>query len=170
MNSGSISLVESHGCYELGGQFNSGWPSYMVDIPAVYNRIMPWQAFRSKVSGELYFATNYAYEFNDGAKGDPWNTLYYFGGNGDGTLFYPGRPDKVGGKHHIPIASIRLKMIREGMEDYEYMRILQGLGEEEFARQQVDSIVRNAYTFSQDPALLHTVRENMANRIVDKMQ
>ena len=43
------------------------------------------------------------------------------GGNGEGTLFYPGRPDKIGGKDHIPVSSLRLTMIREGNEDYEYM-------------------------------------------------
>lgn len=41
------------------------------------------------------------------------------GGNGEGTLFYPGRPDKIGGSDHIPVSSLRLTLIREGNEDYE---------------------------------------------------
>ena len=44
------------------------------------------------------------------------------GGNGEGTLFYPGRPDKIGGNDHIPISSLRLTLIREGNEDYECVR------------------------------------------------
>ena len=156
----------SHGCYEIGGDCYSGWPSYMIDIAAIYNRIMPWQTFKYNISGELYFSTNYAYMFNDYGSNDPWNNQYYFGGNGDGTLFYPGRPDKIGGTHHIPIASIRLKMIREGMEDYEYMKMLQDMGYDSFAKCQVDSVVTNAYTFSHDPTALYTARENMAGQIV----
>jgi hypothetical protein len=156
----------SHGCYERGEDEHSiGWPSYMVDIPAVYNRIMEWQSFRYNISGELYFSTNYAYEFNDFSGNDPWKNLNYFGGNGDGTLFYPGRPEKIGGIHHIPVESIRLKMIREGMEDYEYMKMLLDLGDESFARSQIDSVVTNAYTFNIDPNSLFSAREKMAQRI-----
>ncbi|MBI3803622.1 MAG: DUF4091 domain-containing protein, partial [Nitrospirae bacterium] len=31
---------------------------------------------------------------------------------------------KIGGTHHIPIPSIRLKMLREGIEDYEYLTLV----------------------------------------------
>eukprot|EP01048_Picozoa_sp_COSAG05_P026081 COSAG05_NODE_6941_length_878_cov_0.870347_1_plen_89_part_00 len=43
---------------------------------------------------------------------DPWDQQLVAGGNGEGTLFYPGRPDVIGGTTHIPVASMRLKMIR----------------------------------------------------------
>ena len=43
------------------------------------------------------------------------------GANGEGTLLYPGRPDKIGGSTHIPVASLRLLMIREGQEDFEWL-------------------------------------------------
>ena len=42
------------------------------------------------------------------------------GGNGDGNLLYPGTPDRIGGQSFIPIASVRLKQLRDGMEDNEY--------------------------------------------------
>lgn len=41
--------------------------------------------------------------------------------NGDGYLLYPGQP--LG--HDGPISSIRLEQAREGVEDYEYLRLLQ---------------------------------------------
>ena len=53
-----------------------------------------------------------------------WTTVWEFDGNGDGTLSYQGTPAKIGGTTHVPVASIRLKMIREGMEDYEYLTLL----------------------------------------------
>jgi hypothetical protein len=52
---------------------------------------------------------------------DAWDQLLVAGGNGEGTLWYPGRPDKIGGRTHVPVASVRLKLIREGQEDYEYL-------------------------------------------------
>ncbi len=74
----------------------------------------------SASKGELYYSMNEAY----GHSNDPWTNVRLFGGNGDGTLFYPGRPDRIGGHTDIPIESIRLKLIREGMEDYEYLALL----------------------------------------------
>ncbi len=157
----------SHGCdgSDSSSPCYTGWPSYMIDIPAIYNRIMEWESFKYAVSGELYFEVTWAYKGISGNK-DAWNNQYYFGGNGDGTLFYPGRPDKIGGTRHIPVESIRLKMIREGMEDYEYMKKLKDLGETGFLDQQLATVVTNAHTFTHDPSLLYRVREGMAERII----
>ena len=64
---------------------------------------------------------------------DAWNNdgIYDFSGQGDGTFVYPGTPGTVsggssygiGGNSHIPVASLRLKMLREGLEDYEYLKL-----------------------------------------------
>jgi hypothetical protein len=72
-------------------------------------------------SGELYFAVDHDLK-------SAWTDQYDFGGNGDGTLFYPGTPARIGGKHDIPVDSIRLKRIRDGREDYEYLHILDRMG------------------------------------------
>ncbi len=106
----------------------NGWPGYAIDEPASEARAMGWQSFRYKATGELYYDVDYSLS-------TAWaSDLYDFGGNGDGTLFYPGRPDVVGGTHDIPIESMRLKLIRDGYEDYEYMKFLQdnGFGSQAF--------------------------------------
>src|SRR5262249_34302065 len=100
----------SHGCFIVGGDYFKGWPSYMIDDAPVRNRIMEWLTWKYDIHGELYFSMNEAYV----KKSDPWKDVHLFGGNGDGTLFYPGRPDIIGGHTNIPIESIRLKLIREG--------------------------------------------------------
>ncbi|MGZ3441843.1 MAG: DUF4091 domain-containing protein, partial [Polyangia bacterium] len=83
---------DSDGCNNIGQADQSGWPSHLIDAPATQNRAMEWQAWRQKVDGELYYDTTYAF-----ARGDAWSSQYYYGGNGDGTLFYPGTPAKIGG-------------------------------------------------------------------------
>ncbi|MCA1664195.1 MAG: hypothetical protein LC659_08000, partial [Myxococcales bacterium] len=75
---------DSDGCNGVGDATQSGWPTHMIDAPAAQNRAMEWQAWRQKAAGELYYDTTYGY-----TKGDVWTSQYYFGGNGDGTLFYP---------------------------------------------------------------------------------
>lgn len=76
-------------------------------------------AYRYRATGELYYATT-----REAATA--WDRQYAFGGNGEGTLFYPGRPELIGGTRDIPIESIRLKRIRDGHEDYEWLTALEG--------------------------------------------
>ncbi|HEY2744441.1 MAG TPA: glycoside hydrolase domain-containing protein [Polyangia bacterium] len=151
---------DSDGCDGIGDATQSGWPSHMIDAPATQNRAMEWQAWRQKVSGELYYDTTYAF-----TRGDAWSAQYYFGGNGDGTLFYPGTPAKIGGTTHIPIASFRLKMIREGMEDYEYFKALSDAGDAAMADTEAAGLSPSAYNNMTDPAQIDAARHRIALRI-----
>jgi hypothetical protein len=118
---------------------------------------MEWLTWKYDIGGELYFNTNEAYS----RKNDPWTDVHLFGGNGDGTLFYPGQPSVIGGRTHIPVESIRLKLIREGLEDYEYLALVAKQRGVKAAAQTVDSFIRNAYDFDQDPQKLYTARAEM---------
>jgi hypothetical protein len=151
----------SHGCNTVGGEFFRGWPSYMIDVDSVANRIMPWLTWKYDVKGELYYGMNESYSH----KQDAWNHIYVYGGNGDGTLFYPGRPATIGGKTDIPIESIRLKLIRDGLEDYEYLVLLSKTEGHAAASHYVDGLVTNVYTYSRDAAKLYDVRRQIGEAI-----
>jgi hypothetical protein len=110
------------GCVGTDDAYFTGWPSYMIDASGVQARAMEWLSFRYRIAGELYFETTYMLP-------EAWDTQCWFSGNGDGTLFYPGTPARIGGTTDIPVESIRLKLIREGLEDYEYLHLLATLGE-----------------------------------------
>jgi hypothetical protein len=107
----------------------------MADLPNVFSRMFEWLTYRYQVGytapgpdAELYFETVYAYQLWDGvvnSASDPWNKIFYFTGNGDGTFFYPGRPSTIGGTGDIPIPSMRIKMLREGIEDFEYLKLVE---------------------------------------------
>ena len=155
----------THGCNVVGGDYFTGWPSYMIDHVGVRNRIMEWLTWKYKIGGELYFNTDEAYNRSK----DPWKDIYLFGGNGDGTLFYPGRPDIIGGTTNIPIESIRLKLIREGLEDYEYLTLLSKLGGSRTATEAVNSFIRRTYDFDTQPEKLYAVRQSLANEITRRM-
>ncbi|NOK31901.1 DUF4091 domain-containing protein [Corallococcus exercitus] len=142
----------------------SDWASYMVDHPAPLNRAMGPLAFESGVDGELYFDTVFAYN----TKKDVWTDLFEFGGNGDGTLFYPGTPAKLGGTEHQPVVSLRLKHIRDGLEDYEYLRLLTSLGDGAFARTAAKRLAKSGYEISRDPAEWEAVRKEVTERIVKR--
>ncbi|MHB8417231.1 MAG: DUF4091 domain-containing protein [Myxococcales bacterium] len=152
----------SHGC-AFGGDFTqTGWPSYMIDASAPRNRAMQWADFKEQVTGELYYETVMAYEL-----GDPWQGQYNFGGNGDGTLFYPGSPGTIGGKTEVPLPSIRLKQIRAGLEDYEYLALCSALGDPQTAQAQAEAVVPSVHAVNPDPNAIRSARAALAKRIVE---
>jgi hypothetical protein len=151
----------SHGCNIVGGPYFTGWPSYMIDMPGAANRIMQWLAWKFRIEGELYYSMNEAY----GQDNDPWVNVRLSGGNGDGTLFYPGRPDRIGGRRDIPIESIRLKLIREGMEDYEYLALLARLDGRQSADQYADRMVKKPYLWESRPEVFLKVRQELGDSL-----
>jgi hypothetical protein len=137
----------------------NGWPGYAIDAPAVQARAMGMMSYKYQLSGELFWETTHrlaqawnscnAFDLNDPNNS---NCQYYAGGNGDGTLFYPGLGDAnpacpnvanracIGGTDDIPLESIRLKRIRDGREDYEYLKFLTDHGKGAEARAIVDGL------------------------------
>ena len=160
----------SHGC--TGGPPEdaavdaaySGWASYMVDHPAPLNRAMGVLAFSSGVDGELYFDTVFAYN----TKKDVWRDVFEFGGNGDGTLFYPGTPARLGTSGHQPVASLRLKHVRDGLEDYEYLRLLAELGDKAFAQAAARRLARSGWDITRDAGEWEAVRQEVTARLRKK--
>jgi len=119
----------SHGCDELPAAGRermarafTGWPGYEVDRPGASARALGWLAERAGVAGELYYDSIASWS------GDPWRSVRAFAGNGDGTLLYPGRPAQLGGVHPFPVESIRLKLVREAIEDRELAALARRLG------------------------------------------
>lgn len=149
----------SHGC-EDSNDCSLNYPTFMIDAPATHNRIMQWMTWFQQATGELYYAINFADSARSAA--DEYQNLYDFGGNGDGTLVYPGTPDLIGGTTHIPIESIRLKEIRDGEQDFEYFTLLGERGQKSQADALVASIVTNDYTFNDSPSALLAARESAA--------
>lgn len=130
----------------------TGWPSYMVDHPATLNRAMGPLAFAAGIGGELYYDAVLAYDH-----GDPWTSLFEFGGNGDGTLVYPGTPARLGGDAHHPVSSLRLESLRDGLEDYEYLRLVSQI-DPGLAKRSVARLARSGYDVEQDGSAWDAVR------------
>jgi hypothetical protein len=151
----------SHGCNIVGGAYFTGWPSYVIDSGAVAHRIMPWMSWKYRIEGELYYNMVEAF----GRDVDPLEDVFLHGGNGDGTLFYPGRPDAIGGTTQIPLESVRLKLIREGLEDYEYFVLLSNLKDTAAADRRLNQIVQNTYTFDPHPENLYRIRRELGEEI-----
>ena len=98
---------------------------------------------------------------------DPWNNIHtYFEAPfghfpGDGMFVYPG--EKVGVNGVIP--SIRLKALRKGVEDYEYIRILKDLGYADFALEVARSVGRGWKEWTRDADELEAARRTLGEKI-----
>lgn len=137
-------------------------PFWQMDFPLLNYRISTWTSWRYGMTGLLYWTTVYWEK-----AGDVWTNplTIYERFNGEGALFYPGADVGFDG----PVASMRLKQIREGMEDYEYFKLLADAGDREFVNQTVLRLARSWTEWETDASHLSAAREEMAQRIVGKM-
>jgi hypothetical protein len=109
---------EAHGsCSNATVGQLTGNNDLMVDDPAAHAIAYPLVVKASGGSAALYYDTMYAYISGN----SPWTNQYYFGGNGDGNLFYPGTPGQFGLTVDTPIPSLRLKLLRQGSYITDYV-------------------------------------------------
>jgi hypothetical protein len=73
---------------------------------------------------------------------------------------YTGQKDVDG-----PVSSIRFELLREGIEDYEYLWLLRSLGDGELADKIASELVRGVREFTRDPSALLEARAKMAARL-----
>lgn len=146
----------SHGC-AAPSSYARGWPTYVIDVPGARARAMGWLAFQEQIEGELYWDVLHAY-----GRSDPWTDPRALAGNGDGTLFYPGTPTRIGGKSHIPIESLGLKHIRDGLEDLELLRLVaKKPGGEAFARAILSRLLPAPYRITEGPEAWESARKKL---------
>jgi len=156
----------SHGC-DPGGTVPpqhraafTGWPDYVIDAPATAARAMGALAFANGIAGELYYDVVYAYD-----TGDPWATQFAFGGNGDGTLYYPGTPARIGGDRDVPVETLRILQIQRGIQDYEYLALCRKLGDAKLAADEARLLAPAIRRFARDPKAYASMRERVGARI-----
>jgi hypothetical protein len=136
-------------------------PYWQIDFPLLDYRIPAWESWRYGITGLLYWTTVYWQK-----AGDVWtNPVTYGEGryayNGEGSLFYPGAAAGFAG----PVASLRLKQIREGLEDYEYFKLLEQRGDKSWGVQLAARLAESWVKWDEDPQHLYALREEIAKRL-----
>lgn len=81
--------------------------------------------------------------------------------SGDGSLLYPGKPVGIDG----PVASQRLAVIRDGIEDYDYLCLAEELLGERAAMGYVRRLAKSLTAYELDPWKLETVRRDLGKAI-----
>ena len=82
--------------------------------------------------------------------------------NGEGTIVYPARPAGYDGI----VPSLRLKALRDSIEDYEYLAILERKGLRAEAEKIVLPVTDSFFRWDHDPAKYQEARAKLAALIV----
>lgn len=107
-----------------------------IDRAAIEPRLWLWQTWKNKVQGILIWATVYwtSHAVYPNSLQNPWDDPESWStsgspwGNGDGRWLYPPQRDPNTDKTpnmDAPINSMRWELLRDGVEDYEYLWTLQ---------------------------------------------
>lgn len=73
--------------------------------------------------------------------------------------------DRISGRSDIPIESIRLKPIREGMQDYEYLALLGKLEGRKSADSYTDQIIKQPYLWEARPEVFLKVWQELGEAL-----
>jgi hypothetical protein len=140
-------------------------PKWLIDFDPINFRVQPGFINQSlNLTGLLYWRI-------DRFTSDPWNNVNnagtYSSNNyaGEGMLVYPGQQVGVQGV----VASMRLKWLRDGVEDYDYIQILKNLGKSELAMKVARSVGPDWTNWTRDPGVLESARQQLGQAIEQAM-
>ncbi|MDD4190839.1 MAG: DUF6067 family protein [Mangrovibacterium sp.] len=138
---------------------NDDPPYWGIDFPLTSYRVSTWLNRRYGITGLLYWTTvQWAYD----RERNVWDNPGFRGSyNGEGLLIYPGEEAGING----PLPTIRLKVLRDAMEDYEYFAILEKNGKGKMVAEIVKEVVPDWGSWKQDPDIYLEMRKKMGEAI-----
>jgi hypothetical protein len=140
-------------------------PEWMVDYPPINERIQAgFLDWTQGATGILYYRSD---GWAAGNTVSSWNNVDTtacgggLGRPGDGIFLYP--PGPIASTESAP--GIRLKTIRDGIQDYEYAQILKKLGQDSFANSVVQPIATSWTNWTHDANILEGARLRLGQRL-----
>jgi hypothetical protein len=135
-------------------------PRWLIDFPPINYRIMP--GFVNQHFGFTGMLSSNVMHWSS----DPWNNVeawkaagYTF--PGDGVLVYPGT--QVGLTTVVP--SMRLKFIRDGVDDFDYIALLKDKGQTSLVNSVLASIVPDWHNWTKSTATLQSARIQLGQEL-----
>lgn len=167
--------------YVCVGPSDRKYANLFIDQKAVQHRAWWWQTWHYEVQGLLYWGLNYYKWYGDPILGTmktpsvPMPDINHIdfspieSAPGDGFSIYPGpTPDK-------PLPSLRLEIMRDGEEDFEYLTLLEKLvkespnskavGKAKKVIQDAHNLTVNLTKYELDEAVYQKMRNDIASAI-----
>ncbi len=136
-----------------------------VDDDGLSSRVLFWQMYQRDIDGFLYWSSCYWWEVNN----DPWTNVDTFGNGiyGDGILTYPGNK---GGTHLPYVPSIRLKIMRDGIDDIELLYLAEDLFGREWVDERVNKVSKSLTSVDVTSDEFAALRVEIGNAIETEMK
>ncbi|MGM9635564.1 MAG: hypothetical protein ACI3YE_05355, partial [Candidatus Avispirillum sp.] len=138
----------------------------LIENTGLQTKLLFWQLYQEDVTGYLYYATNGWEVFdsrNDNyidntSTGDRtncgWKTNKVYSGTGyiygDGVMFYGASQAKILGTSYI--GSLRVELMRDGIEEYQMLTMLEDLKGKDAAKAVVSKVSKNVVNYLSMPA------------------
>ncbi len=130
-----------------------------LDHPGIESKFTGWFLWKYRVRGIAY------YSLDDWSQ-NPWTDPMTSGHNGDTFMLYPPSESNTaipyGSNGHRFVPSIRFELMRDSLEDYEYLYVLSG-GQPEVnltnaADAQVNKIITGLTSYTRDDDFMYNLR------------
>ncbi len=131
-----------------------------IRVPLIKTRLLHWLNFRYKASGYLHWGLNYWVGANNG---DPWEdatrTREILAENpaGDMWIIWPG--------DHKVYPSLRLSAMRDGIRDYELLKLLSDKVGQVEADRICTSIVTDTFNYTTDMEAFRAARKTILDKL-----
>ena len=153
------SEVWSYNCLAQDGYS----PKWLLDYAPINYRIQPgFLNWRRGLTGLLYWRVDYW----SGGTGDPWTSGEVYSSAsypGEGMLVYPGA--NIGMASNTVAPSMRLKYLRDGVDDFDYLTLLATSGQGDWAQGVATPVATDWRTWTRDPAALEAARRQLGERL-----
>jgi hypothetical protein len=130
-----------------------------LDHPGIESKLTGWFLWKYRLRGLAY------YSLNDWSK-NPWTDPMTDGHNGDTFMLYPPSETNTaisyGSNGHRFVPSIRFELMRDSLEDYEYLYVLSGgrpeVGEDNAADTQANKIIAGLASYTRNGEFMYNLR------------
>ncbi|HNX36485.1 MAG TPA: DUF4091 domain-containing protein [Kiritimatiellia bacterium] len=140
------------------------WPQAnfaSLEYPVIEGRLLGWLTYRYRADGLLFWHVNLWPDRpplkTDDTFLDAWQAENSLKMPGDGQLLYPGADG--------PLPSIRLALVRDGIEDYEWLQLLERKTGRSAAEAATARLIRSMTDFERSPDALRNARAQIADAL-----
>lgn len=143
-----------------------------IDHPGIEGKLTGWFLWKYRLRGIAYYSLN-------NWSTNPWTSPLYYGQNGNRFLIYPPSESNAniayGANNHRFVPSIRLEMLRDGLEDYEYLYLLNTSSapqpdQANQADDQVNKIIGHTVAYNRDSEFLYNLRRLIGMKLGGEIQ
>lgn len=131
-----------------------------LDHPGIESKFTGWLLWKYRLRGIAYYSMNNWSQ-------NPWTNPMNSNHNGDLFMLYPpsqdNNPIAYGSNNHRFVPSIRFELMRESLEDYEYLYVLNGGNQPEVdvtnsADYHADKIISGLTAYTRDSEFMYNLR------------